>query len=81
MSETEPDWEKFRGLILKRLHAKWDDKSDYLRNLPTLVFEDPKTMQSDLISPTDAIREVSNLSPTGKKIIVAQINLLSRLQT
>ena len=74
------DWSKMRDLVLQRFRAKYAVMSDYLRNLPTIHFQDPDTMQSILVSPSDAIREVTNLSDLGKKIIAAEISKLQNLQ-
>lgn len=77
---SEVDWNRYRDIVLQRMRAKYERMSDYLRALPTFVFQDPATMQSQILSPNDAIREVTNLSELGKKIIVAEINKMSAMQ-
>jgi deoxyadenosine/deoxycytidine kinase len=68
-SSTETDWQNRRSTILKRLHNKYDSFTDYMRNLPTIPYnENGKTK---LISPNDAIREVEHLSDAGRAIISA----------
>ena len=77
---SEPDWQRMKDLVLQRLRAKYNAMSESLRNLPTIHFQDPDTMESILLSPNDAIREVSNLSEIGKKILVGEINKLQKMQ-
>lgn len=77
---SEPDWQRMKDLVLQRLRAKYNAMSESLRNLPTIHFQDPDTMESVLLSPNDAIREVSNLSEIGKKILVGEINKLQKMQ-
>jgi len=79
MSE-QVDWNKLRAFVLQRFNAKYATMSDYLRNLPTIVLNDPETMKPMYLSPTDAIREVTNLSEAGKKIIVAEIKKIQTMQ-
>lgn len=77
---TEVDWNRYREIVLTRMRAKYSVMSEALRNLPTIVFQDQETMETIMLSPNDAIREVSNLSELGKKIISAEIVKLSEMQ-
>jgi len=74
------DWSKSRDIVLKRLHARYDGMSEALRAMPTIVFQDPETMETIMVSPNEALLEVNNLSDLGKKIIAATIQQLRRLQ-
>lgn len=76
----EVDWTQSRDIVLKRLHARYDGMSEALRAMPTIVFQDPETMETIMVSPNEAILEVNNLSELGKKIIAAVLQELSRLQ-
>ena len=83
MSETEPteaEWKKMQFLVKTRLHAKYDSMSDRMKNLPTIHFQDPQTLESVLLSPKDAINEVEALTDIGKHIIKGTIALLQELQ-
>ncbi len=82
-TQTEPtdaEWARMQKLVLQRLHAKYDGMSDRMRNLPTIHFQDPDTMESVLLSPREAISEVEALSDVGKHIIQGTIRLLQELQ-
>ena len=74
------DWDKSRQIVLTYLNAKYAKFSDFLRQLPNQLFNDPETMETIQVSPSDALREVQNLSELGKKIIVATLRNLDRLQ-
>jgi len=78
---SEPDWSKGRDRVLAYLRAKNATRSDYMNNLPFLTFQDPETMEEIRVSPNDAVIEVNNLSEIGKKIIVATLKNMDRLQT
>lgn len=74
------DWNKYRDLVLQRLRARYASFSETLRNMPTIVFQDPETMETLMLSPNDAIREVNNLSDLGKKYMTAEIRKLAQMQ-
>ena len=77
---SDPDWNRMKDLVLQRLRAKYNAMSESLRNLPTIHFQDPNTMESILLSPNDVIREVSALSELGKKVVSAEITKLQKMQ-
>ena len=77
---SQQDLERYRQVVLQRMRAKWSMMSDYMRSLPTYVFQDPQTMQTITLSPNDAIREVENFSEIGKRIIVAEATKIQQLQ-
>lgn len=62
------------------MRAKWEGMSQSLRNLPTYVWQDSETMRTFTLTPTEAIREVTLLSETGKKIVSAELNKMGLLQ-
>jgi len=62
------------------MRAKWAQMSDYMRNLPTLVFQDPATLEEIVLSPNQAIQEVEALSERGKQIITAELIKMGELQ-
>lgn len=76
----EVDWAKERQVVLTYLHSKYDTMSEFMRNRPFLLFNDPATMETIQLSPADVINEVNNLSDIGKKIIVAELKKMGRLQ-
>uniref|UniRef100_A0A6M3J3P5 Uncharacterized protein n=1 Tax=viral metagenome TaxID=1070528 RepID=A0A6M3J3P5_9ZZZZ len=76
---SEVNWQEMKKIALARMEAKYNQMSDSLRNLPTLIFQDPDTMQTIVLSPNEAIREARNLSELGKKVIAATINNMNRL--
>lgn len=77
---TQAEWQRMQKLVLQRLHAKYDNMSKTMRNLPTLHFQDPDTMEGLLVSPNDAVIEVEALSDVGKHIIQGVMKLLEQLQ-
>ena len=80
MSSGNIEWKKMKELVLQRLHAKYDALSKEERQRTVLHMQDPETMESITLSPDDQITEVQSLSDIGKKIVVAQIQLISTLQ-
>lgn len=72
--------EQLRPIVLQRMRAKWNMMSDYMRNLPTYVFQDPQTFQTITLSPNDAIKEVETLTELGRKIIIAESMKLQSMQ-
>lgn len=80
LAENEVDWKRMQNIVMQRLRAKYNAMSESLRNLPTIPFQDPKTMEEQVLSPNDIIREVANLSELGKKIITATINSMAKMQ-
>lgn len=80
MGEAQIDWQKARDLVLQRLHARYDQMSEAFQAMPTIVFQDPDTMETTLLSPKEAILEVNNLSSLGKKIIAAELSKLRAMQ-
>lgn len=80
MSDTQAQLERYRQVVLQRMRAKWNIMSDYMRNLPTYVFQDPQTFETITLSPNQAIKEVETLSDLGKRIIVAEAIKLQMLQ-
>ena len=77
---SNSEWQKMQKLVLIRLHAKYDPMSERMRNLPTIHFQDPDTMESVLLSPKDALAEVTAMTDIGKHIIQGTIRLLQELQ-
>lgn len=74
------DFNRYRTIVLQRMRAKWAQMSDYMRNLPTLVFQDPATLEEIVLSPNQAIQEVEALSERGKQIITAELIKMGELQ-
>lgn len=79
-NQNEVDWNRLRNIVLQRFRAKWSVMSEYMRNLPTVVFTDPATLKEVVLSPNDAIREVEVLSERGKQIISAEVVKMRELQ-
>ena len=75
---SDPDWNRMKEVVLQFLRTKYGRLPESQRMLPYIMFTDPDTMELIPISPNDAIREVSNLSELGRKIIVAEINKVGR---
>jgi len=67
--------------VLARMRARYSGMSEFQRNLPNLPLQDPDTMETIYLSPNEQVREVEHMTNIGKKIIVAEINKISQLQT
>ncbi len=68
-----------KAAVLKLLHTKYDLLPDWKKNMPYFNFQDEKTLEHIQLSPNDAIREVSNLTDLGKKLILAEIFKANRV--
>lgn len=77
--ELSVDWDRMRKTVLTLINAKYGRMADYQRNLPYLVYQDEETLETIQVSPNDAIIEVTNMSEIGKKIIVAEMAKINRV--
>jgi hypothetical protein len=77
---SDAEWKRLQKIVLQRLHDRYDSMSNLQRNMRGIHFQDEETMEDVIVSPNDAIQEVTALSDVGKKIIQATIKHLAQLQ-